>query len=75
MYKKGNNCNKMDSNINKLKIIKTKSVDKCGGIYYNENNKRTENKRFQGTVDNQFTSNKIQAKEVRTAKDLILFHL
>lgn len=35
-----------------------------------QNNKRTENKRFQGTVDNQFTSNKIQAKEVRTAKDL-----
>ena len=45
-----------------------KSVDKCGGIYYNENNKRTENKRFQGTVDNQFTSNKIQAKEVRTTE-------
>ena len=32
--------------------------------------KEQKTKRIQGTVDNQFTSNKIQAKEVRAAKDL-----
>ena len=59
----------MKKNKQKIRPKCEKSVDKIRLVYYNKDNK-TKEKNKQGTVDNQFTSNKIQAKEVRTAKDL-----
>ena len=49
MYKKRNNCNKMDSNIKLKNNKKTKKVfDKCEAFYYNENNKE-QRKKISGT--------------------------